>query len=52
MSHTHPFGIVFWIALFLEYSTKEISKNFRNDDNFFYSILIRLALRICEKYVI
>jgi hypothetical protein len=22
MSHTRPFGITFWIALFLEYSTK------------------------------
>jgi hypothetical protein len=36
--------LIFWNVLFLEYSTKSIFKN--------YSILIILALKICQKYVI
>jgi hypothetical protein len=27
MSHTHPFNIACWIALFLEYSRKSFRKN-------------------------
>jgi hypothetical protein len=48
MSHTHPFGIAFWITLFLEYSIKISKKIFKNHDNFCYNILISLSLKICQ----
>ncbi len=48
MNHTHPFGIVFWIGLFLEYFIKSLRIFKKNHDNFFNSILISLALKICQ----
>jgi hypothetical protein len=47
MSRTWPFGIDFWIALFVQYSTK-IKKIFLNHDDFIYNILISLELKICQ----